>query len=552
MAEVRYYSNVFAIKSEFFEKERIKQAPQRAWDKEAAVWLLPPTRPNAHFIRREFDPGEITESALSELQKLIDVPEADRFPQSHEFKLPPMQHQSTGLDRAWGLKSFAFFFAMRLGKTYTAINLACARYGENQIHGMVVICPTPIKSVWESEIKKFTTVETHVQVVEAGVRLTQWDPNKMWVLVVGVEALSQGGAYKTVIDFIKLCGRVMGVVDESSRIKNHKSVRTERCINVGGMCDYRIILTGTPTTQGIHDLYTQFEYLDKGIIGQKSFWTFRNRYMIMGGYEGKQIMGYRNTKELMDLIAPYSMVVKTGDVYDMKEVPPQVRNIKPSAEQKRCFQELKHLMSVTIEDDTLEAKTMLERMTRFQQINGGFFPYPDGKDNKGKTIWKSRPMKSNPKLEELENMLDEFGACKVIIWARFIPEIEAIRDMLIKNGKSCVTFYGNTSPEERVFNVKKFQEGDTQFFVGNQSVGGMGIKLSIADVMVYYSNTFSYEDREQSKARSQEVGKQTACQNIDLVLDTTIDRSIMASQAKKGGMAEYVESNLKELNKELY
>lgn len=554
MAEVRFYKGKFVVKIDIWDNQRAKNAPSRKWNPVDKVWVLENTRPNAMYIKDTFDHTEITPPANTHIGALTNRFPTEKFPEEYEFHpdYPPMDHQYNALDEAWGKDAYALFFQMRLGKTYTAINLALARYQYKKIEQMLVVCPTPIKAVWAGEIEKFATEknDSHCQVLESGKKLIPWTPGCLQVLVVGVEALSQGGAYKIALDFTK-SGKTMCVVDESSRIKNFKSKRTEKCVILGGNCDYRMILTGTPVTQGIHDLYSQFEFLDARIIGQKSYYTFRNRYMIMGGFEGRQVLGYKNAKQLIDLVEPYSSVVKTKEVYDIVESDPIPRMIQPSPEQKAHFQELKELMVTAFGDEVLETKTILERMTRFQQINGGFFPYPDGKDNKGDTVWSSKPLKSNPKLKELEDMLDEIGDSQTIIWARFIPEIEAITAMLEKHGKTWVTFYGATSDEDRIENKRRFQEGENQFFVGNQTVGGMGQELSAADVMIYYSNTFSYEDREQSMARWQAMVRTTGCLIIDLVLNTLIDKSIMLAQDKKGSMAKYVDKNIKAIKAEL-
>lgn len=559
MTNVTLSNGIFVVKVEFWDNERAKSIPKRTWDKVAKVWLAPSTKPNAMYLRKEFESHEIEPEAMAQIDRLDQRIEYIPFPKDYEFVSPPMAHQADALDLAWGLDQFAFFFDMRLGKTFTALNLARARYHFKQVERLLVICPTPIKTVWELEIDNwFFPDETDVFTMESGQQkqAISWmfghDNEHLQILIVGVESLSQGGAYSVARQFCLGGVPTMMVIDESSRIKNYKSARTEKCIQLGGRCDYRAILTGTPVTQGMHDLYSQFEFLHKDIIGQKSFFTFRNRYMVMGGFEGRQIMGYRNAAELMELIEPYCSIVKKGDVYDLPTLPPQTRNISPSPEQKKHFIELKHLMKTTYGEEELEARTMLERMTRFQQINGGNFPHPaKEKDNKGNTIWVTTPLKSNPKLAELEMLIDEVGDSPTIIWARFVPEIEAIVQMLQNKGKDPAVFYGATSKEDRKTEVARFQEGSAQFFVGNQATGGMGIKLSAADIMIYYSNTFSYEDRQQSKARAEEIGMKTGVLYIDLVLNTVIDRAIMLAQKKKGGMAAYVDGHLKDLKKEL-
>ena len=554
MANVDYANNVFVVKTEYWDNDRAKQAPARKWDPKSKRWLMPPTTPNAMYLRREFEDFEVEPDAEHAIHTLLERPKPTSFPAEYKFTHPPMEHQAKALNACWGLKEYALFFEMRLGKTFTAINLGQARYQCGQIEQMLIICPTPIKMVWEGEFDKFAP-DTDVFTLESGRNkpCEHWikdrDGTAMKAMIVGVEALSQGTAWAMAQDFVRKANTFC-VIDESSRIKNHKSARTERCIDLGGDCEYRMILTGTPSTQGLHDLYPQFAFLNWSIIGQKSFYTFRNRYCIMGGYQGRAILAYRNSNELMKLVEPYSMVVKTKEVYDMPKMEPQARWIKPSPEQKKMFIELKHEFSTIYGEDELVAETMLERMTRYQQINGGNFPCPVRND-KEEISWETRPLLSNPKLDELENMLDEIGDQSAIIWARFVPEIDAICEMLEKHGKGYVPFYGAVNAEDRKTAVEMFQAGSAQFFVGNQAVGGMGIKLSKAEVMIYYSNTFSYEDRVQSMARSQEIGRKVACATYDLVLTTEIDRAIMAAQLKKGGMAEYLETNIKRIKEEM-
>jgi SNF2 family DNA or RNA helicase len=562
MAEVGWKGGSFVVRVEFWDNERAKSLPKRVWSKDDKYWVAPPTKPNAMYLRKEFHISEITENAMREIERIdVRLPEIP-FPPDYDFgEFPAMPHQIRGLNDAWGHNEHAFFFDMRLGKTFTAIHLANARYQHGQIERLLVICPTPIKDVWggpEGELRKFLDPdELDMFTMESGQnkQAERWmrghANDLLQIMVVGVEALSQGGAYSVARQFCIGGVPTMIVLDESSRIKTWNSKRTEKCCILANLCDYKLILTGTPVTQGMHDLFSQMEFLSSDIIGQKSFYTFRNRYMVMGGFEGRQILGYRNANELLQLVEPYATVVKKEEVYDLPTQPPQIRMIQPTTEQKKHFLELKHLMRTTYGDDELEAKTMLERMTRFQQINGGFFPHPIDKDNKGKTIWGSTPLKSNPKINELENMLDEFGDLSVIIWARFVPEIEAIIDMLAKHNRTAVSFYGATSPEGRIENKRQFQAGEAQFFVGNQTVGGMGVKLSNADVMVYYSNTFSWDDKTQSWSRAEDMEMTEAILYIEMVLNTVIDKSIMAAQTKKGGMAAYVDENLAALKREM-
>jgi len=540
MAKISVTDTEFEIKVHHWENQRVKQMPERKWDRKRGAWFAPFTETNAEYIRREFSIDETSPSASLKVIELLSAKLArlenkEPFPAWYEFNKPPRKHQRKALDKAWSVTEFALFHSMRTGKTFTAVNLACARGQSGQINALLVICPTPIKSVWELQTKEHAPIATNVFILEAGAKQKKVDSfiadtsdSGLKVLVVGIEALSQGGATGIAERFV-LSHKCMAVVDESSRIKNHDKARTEKAIAIGSLAKYRLILTGTSITQGIQDLYAQMKFLGWKIIGHKSYFTFRNRYCIMGGFDARQIVGYLNVKELMELVAPYCDVVSMEDVVDLPPNIYQKRYISPSPAQKKAFNELRDLFYTEHEDgEVLETKTVLDRMTRYQQIAGGSFPFKteDGYDA------KPIPGK-NPKMEELKLLLDEIQG-KVIIWARFRPEILLISEFLQK-------IYGSES-----VNLIKFQETDgVRFFVSNQQTGGMGIELSAAQTSIYFSNSFSLEERIQSEARPHHVDMKDSCLYIDLILDHKVDKMIHVALEKKQEIASFVNAELK-------
>ena len=82
--------------------------------------------------------------------------------------------------------------------------------------------------------------------------------------------------------------------------------------------------------------------------------------------------------------------------------------------------------------------------------------------------------------------------------------------------------------------------------VSNQTVGGKGQEWSAADAMVYYSNTFSYEDRKQSEERAIHTDKRTSIFYLDLIANHPADKMITAALKKKLTMAQWVEDQLEE------
>ena len=123
------------------------------------------------------------------------------------------------------------------------------------------------------------------------------------------------------------------------------------------------------------------------------------------------------------------------------------------------------------------------------------------------------------------------------MFARFVPEIEAIKAMLEKKKLGYRLIYGAT--KDRAEQVKDFQEDpDVKVFVGQLQTTGMGLTLTAANVAVFYSLDFSYANYEQSRARIHRIGQKEKCLYIHLVAKNTVDEKIMNALKHKGDIAK--------------
>lgn len=467
------------------------------------------------------------------------------------FKHPPSPIQSAALKKSYGPPAYALYHAMGAGKTYTSINLAAARYLKKKIkHVIVIVNPSAIKDVWAVELEKHCPVDYDIFIFGAGdnTRLLKWSAyNKeedLHFVVFGVEAFSQGNAIKALEKYItehKSDG-IMMIIDEATCIKNPSAARTKKITKQGHRCDYRMILTGTPITQGFQDLFSQMNFLDPGIIGCKSFVLFRNLYCIMGGFEGRSIIGYQRTEELIERIAPWCDIVSKEQAMpelEPKQYLPDLL-VKPSPEQKQAMEQLKNDFEAEDNGDTLTVSMAMERITRYQQICGGFFPFDDT-ENGGYSIKAiSGP---NPKLDAMVRELDIISeqGHKTIIWARFIPEIELIVETLRRKfgSESVVDFYGGTPTDMRRENTRRFQEDpEVRFIVSTQAVGARGQTWTAATQTRYFSQTFSYEDRMQSEDRNHRRGQANSVGYRNYVMDVSAEKMITRAIERKHGISE--------------
>ena len=149
----------------------------------------------------------------------------------------------------------------------------------------------------------------------------------------------------------------------------------------------------------------------------------------------------------------------------------------------------------------------------------------------------------NNRIGELLDLLDEVEG-KVVIWAQFQRDVHNIIQALHKEyGEgSFVDYYGLTPQEDRQKNIQKFQDPDSgvRFFVGTTQTGGYGITLTAASTMIYYSNGYDLEKRQQSEARIDRIGQEKPMTYIDIICENTVDTRIVKALRKKVDIATQI------------
>ena len=179
---------------------------------------------------------------------------------------------------------------------------------------MLVVAPLSITGVWREEFAKFADFEYCLEILEgSGFEKTKAlqkldsQSGKLKVAVINYESawrmeneLAFWLAGNKIVDKNgkqSVNAKSLIVCDESSKIKNRQAKQSKAMHRLGRLSKHNIILTGTPITNNLLDFYSQYKFLDEKIFGT-SFYVFRARYAILGGYGNHQIVGYKNLDEL--------------------------------------------------------------------------------------------------------------------------------------------------------------------------------------------------------------------------------------------------------------
>ena len=449
------------------------------------------------------------------------------------YKTQPYEHQRQALIKGAKEKNFAYFMEMGTGKTKVAIDNAAYLYQSKLIQLVIVIAPNSVYQNWIKEIETHSPVTDYNIYVHKVDKKFQYFADKLNFYLINVEAFSHQSGVQTLMPILLNLGRyTMMILDESTTIKNREAKRTKAICKLGTMAGYKRILTGSPITKSPLDLYTQCSFLSPSLLGFKSFLSFRNRYCMMepipvGNDRVIMIPKYFiNLSELEDKLKSFSYRVRKEDCLDLPEKIYQQRFVEFTTEQKRIYKQMREQAFTIIQDKEVSFANKLTEILKLHQVCNGFL-----KTNEGAIV----PMEDCPKLKELTKVIEE-GDGKFIIWANYIYNIEAICNLLKKlyGEKSVVSIYGAVSVDNRTIAVDKFQnDPDVKFFVGNPTTGGYGLTLTAASNVIYFSNSYNLEVRQQSEDRAHRIGQKKNVTYVDILMRNSIDMLIVSALQRK-------------------
>lgn len=513
----------------------------------------------------------------------------------------PYKHQEVALQRYRHSSEIPLFFDHWNWKTRTSLLIAKAKFEQGDIDAVLVIAPNGVHKQWAlEEIPKWISdVDTTVQ----------WKKNKplffvekkLNIVCTNIEQFSTKTRYLDFVNWVN-AHRTMIILDEATRIKNPKAIRTQRLLyefnqvvrrgktilSSEPKTVARAILTGTPVTNGPFDVWPMFEFLRPGYFGVNWF-GFQNKY---GMFHAIQVNGrvirilineeawsqikactsfemanalygvslgtydtimqqdhyegpFRRVDELRDKMLEIAMFVKIEDCIDMPDRTYNRKLLDMSSEQARVYKELEKYFITMYKDEKVEAKSKLTAYIRLQQIASGFVSSEQLPENEvedpppNKITWFDDLPKMDQLLCDVEETVGSVDnpTGQVIIVCHFSAEAERIFDSLEHAGYHCCLQTG----WKKVGSLEAFKAKKYPILVANIRVISMGFNLQEhCHHMIFYSNTFSLEDRIQVEARIYRAGQKSTCIYLDYVMKDTIDMKVYAALKQKKQLADYI------------
>ena len=404
------------------------------------------------------------------------------------------------------------------GKTYVAIK-DFARQHKKDKKAMMVFCPKSLmQAAWANDIKKFAP-HLKVSICWASCRhdALAVDADVYIVNVDGVKDLLKYGK-----PFWKKFGRV--VIDESTAFKHHTSARSKAAAKVVKNFEWRRLMSGTPTSNGICDLWHQVYLLDDGKRLGKSFFAFRSACCIpeqVGPSTAHMKWVDREGIELQIgmLIADIVIRHKFEDCVDIPENHQYAVPLQLSNAHQDVYDELETNSIAILRETTVTAVNKAVLAQKLLQASSG-------------AIYNDAGGYSAVASERYELVLDlvEERQHSIVFytWDHQLQELvsEAKRR---QKGKLSYVVWDSDHPEIET----EFQAGKYQVLFAHPQSAGHGLTLTKGTATIWASPTYNLEHFLQGLKRVHRIGQKFKTETIVVVAENTVDEKVFAALMNK-------------------
>ena len=461
----------------------------------------------------------IPRSQIVDRRDHIPEPDAESYGRS---RTKPWRHQRVAYNLALGLVGCGLWLDMGTGKSKVVVDLVV-----NTKQRLVLICaPLSVLPVWEREFRLHAAEPFRALVLEKGstaVRARRLDQasavvargGSPLVVVVNYEAVWRGEIRKLIEEL------PWGVIvaDEIHRIKAPNGRASKFLARLGQRehVKHRLGLSGTPLPHSPLDAYAIYRFLDPAIFGT-SFFRFKARHAILGGFNGKQVVRFQRLDELERKMASISYRVESRDVLDLPETMDEWRWVDLGPRATKIHAELEADLVAEIGDGEITASNVLVKLLRLQQVTGGVVTRDDG----------VREVVSDAKRRAVSELLEDLRPRPAVLFARFLADLDQARDAGEAAGYTVGELSGRTKA-----GLEDFRSGGCDLLVVQIQAGGVGIDLTRASHAIYWSTGFSLGDYLQSRARLHRPGQTRGVVYYHICARGTVDERVALALRKR-------------------
>lgn len=414
---------------------------------------------------------------------------------------------------------------MGLGKTLQSLSFLRHIHNQKPNATSIIICPTSLIYNWLKECQKFTPSLKAAAFHGSGREMPNFD--KIDLLITSY------GTFRNDLEKLKNIDFEICILDESQAIKNPIAHITKAVSEV--KTKYKYILSGTPLQNNTFDLYSQFNFINPGLLGNQEYFKeeFSNPIDKQADTQKSQL--------LRKIIYPFMMRRTKEQV--AKDLPTKTESIvycEMESYQKRVYEgikiEYRDKILGKIESDGVSktAFLILEGLNKLRMACDCPSLVKDG---------DSHPYKSESiKLKEIIREIDEnSGNHKILIFSQFLGMLQLIKEQLHKKNIKHLYLDGATPAKDRQGLVDEFQnDPDTKAFLISLKAGGVGLNLTAADYVYIVDPWWNPAVEAQAIDRTHRIGQKNKIFAYKLICKDSIEEKIQELQNRKKALAKEI------------
>ena len=589
MVKLTQQGDTYIIKSDYDPQlvEYIRSVPGRLWYKEEKVWIIP--KDSLGFLlnilkNTKFEDGldiksdEQINVNQSFTDDLFDIPDYDlsRIPHYTEVyqigsSLSPHQKDfmKFALYRQYekhNMNGFIVADQPGLGKTLEAINLATHNknyYGFK--HCLIICCVNSAKFTWLHQIPLHTNDSEQSYIIgtrikrdksfnydggskakledlQSGLMYGGKTNEKLpYFLITNIESIRyrDGKNYPIkdrLIQMIKDHELQMIVIDEIHTNMSMKSQQGKCIMDIKRKTDNNVLwlpMSGTPINTQPTDLFLPLRLVDAH--QNNSYWSWNQQYCIFGGYDNRNIIGYKNMSHLKTIMRNNIIRRLKSEVLDLPSKIFDDVYVENTAYQSKLYGIVEGQIRANF-DDIASDPNPLVKLLRLRQVNGN----PELVDN-ALNIRDTEYIKCNAKLQRLLEILEEIKERgeKTLIFSNWVQALRTVYLYVNNIFGGTVAYTGTMSMLNREESIRRFMEDDNiTIMMGTMSAMGVSHTLTAAKNVIFYDEPWTPNVREQAIDRTYRIGTDSSIQIYTLITQNTIDEKIHDILYKRGKISE--------------
>lgn len=400
-------------------------------------------------------------------------------------------------------RGFLLLMPMGSGKTLTAMQIANRRYRQGRVTRVLVVCQKTLIDQWADNIAEWLPEARVISDPR-----TILDDDRLTFYITNYEKARE------LLKQLRKCKFDLMITDECHKLKSRSSKQSRRLWLIGRGIRYRLGLTGTPVEGNELDFWAQMRFIDESVFG--STWgDFTEEWTRPAGFMGKKPkLKESKRRSFLKLVAEKSFTVTEEESLKLLPAIDTLIPVRMGPTQAKAYRQMEDDLVVRLPRVEIASELIITQIMRLQQILGGFIPDED------KVIHRL----GSVKIEALKDFLESHTK-PVVVYARFIPEIEEIERAVKSVGRTPSIMTGSRKVgTHKRFDVLVCQVGMMAGLDGIQHVTGTAI---------FYSKPYSRIQYQQARSRLRRRGQKNQVRFYHLVVKNTVDTDLIDSLKEK-------------------